>query len=146
MPLATITLTSGRQVALNNLEISSTNDGLLEGYPCALLNDRLLASLARGPETPYRTSPRHVITPERHYPDRGTGSSLPFGPVEELPAFHCRGSFTSTCVDPNLDEVLHRSRLTVIWFQHDLATPVPDFAATAIADLPWNDLAEDYEL
>ncbi|MEV5572487.1 hypothetical protein AB0L06_20785 [Spirillospora sp. NPDC052269] len=146
MPLASITLHSGRQVSLDSLQISSTYGGMLEGYPCALINDRKLAALAKRPESAYPGPPVHLITPPRRYPDGESDRRLPFGPVEELPAFYCRGSFTSHYIDPNPDEVFHRSSLTVVWFQDDLVTPVPVFVATAIADLAWDELAEDYEL
>ncbi|WP_026415997.1 hypothetical protein [Actinomadura oligospora] len=146
MKLASITLNSGRRVTLGSLEISSTYGGLLAGYPCARLNDRKLARLAKRPESDHPTCPVHLITPPRRYPEGKSGGRRPFGPVEELPALYCRGVFTSHCVTPNPDGAFDGSWLTVIWFQDDLATPVPDFAATAIADLAWDELAEDYEL
>ncbi|RFU37665.1 hypothetical protein DZF91_31720 [Actinomadura logoneensis] len=146
MPLATITLNSGRQVVLDHLDISPTYDGMLEGYPCARVNDSLLESLAKPTPTPFQTSPVHLIAPERRYPDRGSGRRLPFGPVEELPRLYCRGSFVSERVDENLDDVLYRSWLEIVWFQDDLAAPVADFVARAIADVAWDELAEDFEL
>ncbi|MFC4911585.1 hypothetical protein [Actinomadura gamaensis] len=146
MPLASITLNSGRLITLTDLKISTTYGGLLEGYPNARLNDRLLAGLAKRRESPYQTSPVHLIDPPRRRPVHGSDRRLPFGPVEELPAVHCRGSFTSERIDENLDKVLHRSWLEVVWFQDDLTTPVADFVTAAVADLDWNTLAEDHEL
>lgn len=52
MTLARIVLASGRDIELTSLEIFSTYDGLLEGYPCVLINDRLrnstMSSIDRG--------------------------------------------------------------------------------------------------
>jgi hypothetical protein len=143
--LATTVLRSGRDIELTRLEIFSTYSGFLEGYPCALVNDALLARLAQRRESAYRTQPVHVITPPRRYPDPGS-EHLAFGPVEELPAVHCRGSFESHRIDEGLDDVMHRSWLTVVWFQEDLADPVAGFVAAAVRGLAWDDLAEDYEL
>ncbi|MBO2454453.1 hypothetical protein J4573_45710 [Actinomadura barringtoniae] len=142
MTLARITLGSGRDVELTHLEISSTYGGLLEGYPCAAINDRKLAALVRRADG---FPPVHLIEPERTYPEAGSGR-LPFGPVEVLPAVHCRGAFRARPVDDALDAVLYRSELTVVWFQKDLGGPVADFVTVALADLAWDDLAEDFEL
>lgn len=141
MRLASVTLTSGRQVVLDSLDISLTYGGMLEGYPCARINDRLLSRLAKRPESVYPTCPVHLITPERRYPDRGSDRRLPFGPVEELPAVYCSGMFSSSPADGNFDG----SWLKVVWFQDDLAAPVADFVTTAVADLAWDELAEDFE-
>lgn len=145
MALTRVTLNSRRDIELISLEIFSTYDGMLEGYPCALINDRLLAGLAKGRESAYQSQPVHVITPPRSYRDLGS-ERLPFGPVEQLPSVYCRASFRSSRIDEELDGVLHRSWLTVVWFQDDLALSVADFVTAAVADLAWEELAEDYEL
>jgi hypothetical protein len=41
--LARIGLTPGRTAELTKLEIFATYGGMLEGHPCAPVNDRLLA-------------------------------------------------------------------------------------------------------
>ncbi|MCP2334805.1 hypothetical protein [Actinomadura rupiterrae] len=146
MPLAKITLASGRLIALDDLRISTTYGGLLEGYPNPGMNDRLLAHLAKRRESPYQTSPVHLIDPPRRRRDESSTRRMPFGPFEELPALYCRGSFTSDRIDETLEKVLHRSWLEVVWFQDDLTVPVADFVTAAVADLPWNTLAEDHEL
>lgn len=87
----------------------------------------------------------HAITPPRSYPDLGS-ERLPFGPVEQLPSVYCRAFFRSGRIDEELDDVLHRSWLTVVWFQDDLACPVADFVTAAVAALAWEELAKDYEL
>ncbi|MFB4316342.1 hypothetical protein [Actinomadura sp. 21ATH] len=145
MAIARITLSSGRDFELVGLEVFSTYGGMLEGYPHAALNDRLLDSLAKRRESPYGTPPVHVIRPPRTHPHPEPRSGS-FGPVETLPAVYCRGSFRSARIDEELDPVLHQSWLAVVWFQDDLNDPVVDFVAAAIADLPWDALAEDDEL
>jgi hypothetical protein len=34
----------------------------------------------------------------------------------------------------------------VVWFQDDLASPVAELVTAAVADLAWEEFAEDYEL
>lgn len=142
--LATIVLTSGRDVELTQLEVFSTYSGMLEGYPSARMNDRLLTRLATRPSSEYWTAPVHVISPPRRRLEP-TLQHEPFGPTEMLPAVYCRAHFRSHPVD-ELDPVLNRSYLTVVWFQDELVAPVPEFVTAAVADLSWQELAEDTEL
>jgi len=149
--IAWITLASGHDVELTGLEISATYGGMLEGYPCAPVNDRLLASSAKRRESAYWSPPVHVVEPPRRYPEpesrAGSGSGrLAFGPVEILPAVYCRADFCGSRIDEELDDVLFRSYLTVVWFQEDLASPIAEFVTAAVSDLAWDRLAEDREL
>lgn len=144
MTLAWITLDSGRGIQLTSLEIFSTYGGLLAGYPCALINDRLLARLA-GRKPVDGPLPVHVITPPRSYPDAGSGR-LSLGPMEQLPSVYCRADFQSRCLDEALDDGFRESGLTVVWFQDDLASPIADFVTAAVTGLAWEELAADYEL
>jgi len=145
MALATITLTSGRDIVLTGLEVFSTYGNLLEGYPSVRLNDWLLARLVRRENSAHWSAPVHVIGPPRRRLDSGD-VRLPFGPAEVLPSVYCRADFRSYPVDEERDPVLYRSYLTVYWFQDDLDEPVPAFATAAVRDLDWRGLAGDREL
>lgn len=145
MSLASIVLASGHDIRLNYLEVHSTYGGMLEGYPCARINDRKLAAVAATPQTAYWTPPVHLIIPPRHMPEAEAGSArLPFGPVEILPAVYCRGRFSSHPITEELG--LYRSYLTVVWFQEDLDTTPAEFVTAAVRHLAWDELAEDSEL
>jgi hypothetical protein len=143
--LAWIPLASGRDVELTHLEIFSTYGGMLEGYPCARINDRLLSALSKRRESAYWSPPVHVITPQRSYP-AGESAQLPFGPVEVLPGTYCRGAFRSDRIDEQLDDVLHRSYLTVVWFQDGIDLTITEFVTAAVSGLQWEQFAEDSEL
>lgn len=145
MTLARISLASGRELELTRLEIFSTYGGMLEGYPCAKMNDRLLSALSKRSKSAYWSPPVHVITPPRSYPDEQP-TQLPFGPVENLPGTYCRGAFRSDRIDEQLDDVLHRSYLTVVWFQEGIDLTIPEFVTAAVSALSWEQLAEDSEL
>jgi hypothetical protein len=144
MILARISLVSGRSIELTHLELSSMYYGMLEGYPNARMNDARLKYLAKRRESEYGSPPRHLITPPRRYPDPTSGS-WPFGPMEELPSLHCTALFHSDRINQELDPVLHRSWLEVVWFQENVASPVAEFVTAAVRDLAWDEHAEDYE-
>ncbi|WP_437028346.1 hypothetical protein [Streptomyces sp. enrichment culture] len=142
MSLARVLLTSGRTVELSELRLSSTYGGLLEGYPCKPLNDMKIDGLLRSAAQSFPGTPVHLITPPRDYPDQYAGA---FGPVEVLPAVTCVGAFRSAALDPAHDPVLHRSRLTVVWFQPTSLLPSDCEAEPGLRDMAWEQLAEDEE-
>ncbi|WAZ22751.1 hypothetical protein STRCI_004042 [Streptomyces cinnabarinus] len=143
MSLSRIVLPSGRPVDLMELQLSSTYGGMLEGYPCAIVNKMKITGLLRSAERAFPSSPVHLIPPVREYPDDYSGA---FGPVEVIPKVACLGSFRSTAVDPSLDPVLHRSHLTVAWFQPTPQTPSGSVDDHPLRELAWEELAEDHEL
>ncbi|GAA4596265.1 hypothetical protein GCM10023194_68020 [Planotetraspora phitsanulokensis] len=140
---AYVQLASGRKLALSTVELSSTYGGLLEGYPCARLNDRVISGLGGWARTHYPSMPFHLIDPPRTYPDTQPGH---FGPVEVLPAVSCVGVFSASPVSEDSDSVLCESVLVVAWFQADVSLPVGEDALPAFRELAWENLAEDREL
>ncbi|MER5211345.1 hypothetical protein ABT063_12375 [Streptomyces sp. NPDC002838] len=142
MSLTRVVLTSGRSLDLRELRLSSTYGGTLEGYPCKPVNEVRIKSLLRSAERAF-SAPVHLVPPPREYPDQYAGG---FGPVEVLPAVACVGVFRSTALDPAHDPVLYRSALTVVWFQPTARMPSGCDAEAALRELPWEELARDYEL
>lgn len=116
---------------------------MLEGYPCKPINDMKVRSLQRQAERSFSSTPVHLVPPSREYPDQTVGA---FGPVEILPSVACIGAFRSTAVAPELDPVLHRSALTVVWFQTAVDVPSGEDADSALRSIHWDELAQDYEL
>ncbi|MFF3013200.1 hypothetical protein [Streptomyces sp. NPDC057939] len=143
MSLSHIVLSSGRSIELTGLRMSSTYAGLLEGYPCKVVNDMQVRGLLFEAERDFSSGPVHLVPPSREYPD---GSGGAFGPVEVLPAVACIGAFSSTAIDPDLDPFLHRSALTVAWFQPLPDVPSGEDADPALRDIRWTELARDHEL
>lgn len=143
MSLTRIVLSSGRPLDLTEVRMSSTYGGMLEGYPCKPVNDWKIQGLLQTARSAFPRTPVHLVQPPRERPDDYVGG---FGPVEVVPAVSCVGSFRSTAVDPALDPVLHRSALTVVWFQPTTEVPSGSTAEGALLDLAWEELAEDYEL
>ncbi|MEU2711348.1 hypothetical protein [Streptomyces sp. NPDC007205] len=143
MSLSHILLSSGRSIELTELRMSSTYGGMLEGYPCKPMNDMKVSGLRREAERSFPSTPVHLVPPFREYPDQTAGA---FGPVEVLPSVACVGVFRSTAVAPELDPVLHRSALTVVWFQPIPDVPSGEDADLALRSIRWEELAQDYEL
>jgi hypothetical protein len=143
MALAYVQLSSGWDLALSTVELSSTHGGLLEGYPCAWVNDRAISGLGGWARTHYPSMPFHLIDPPRTYPDTEPGH---FGPVEVLPAVRCVGVFSASPLSEDNDSVLYESVLVVAWFQADISLPVGEDALSAFRELAWEDLAVDREL
>jgi hypothetical protein len=143
MSLSHIALSSGRSIELTELRMSSTYGGMLEGYPCKPVNEMKIRSLQRQAEQTFPSTPVHLVSPSREYPDQTAGA---FGPVEVLPSVACIGAFRSAAVAPGVDPVLHRSALTVIWFQTGLGVPSGEDADPMLRSIRWDELAQDYEL
>ncbi|MFJ8938228.1 hypothetical protein ACIRL0_21305 [Streptomyces sp. NPDC102365] len=143
MSLSHMALSSGRSIELIELHISSTYGGMLEGYPCKPVNEMKLRSLQGQAARAFPSTPVHLVPPSREYPDGTAGA---FGPVEVLPSVACIGAFRSIAVAPALDPLLHRSALTVIWFQAGLDVPSGEDADLVLRNLRWEELAQDYEL
>ncbi|MDX2394902.1 MULTISPECIES: hypothetical protein [unclassified Streptomyces] len=143
MSLSHIVLTSGRSVELTQLRMSSTYSGMLEGYPCKVVNDMRVRGLRLEADREFSFGPVHLVQPSREYPDLSGGA---FGPVEVLPPVACIGVFGSTAISPELDPVLHRSVLTVAWFQAVPEVPSGEDADLALRGIRWAELARDHEL
>ncbi|MEU4280853.1 hypothetical protein [Streptomyces tanashiensis] len=143
MSLSHIALSSGRSIELTELRMSSTYGGMLEGYPCKLINDMRVRGLQQQAERAFPSRPVHLVPPSREYPDQTAGT---FGPVEVLPSVACIGVFRSTAVASELDPVLHRSALTVVWFQTGVDVPSGEDADLGLRSIRWEGLAQDHEL
>jgi hypothetical protein len=56
------------------------------------------------------------------------------------------GRFSSAPVDTNLDPVLHRSHLAIVWFQDSVAIPGGGNIPAALRDVRWEERAQDEEV
>ncbi|MFJ8431081.1 hypothetical protein ACIQ9P_07245 [Kitasatospora sp. NPDC094019] len=143
MALTRVLLSSGRSIELSTVRLSSTYGGLLEGYPFRRFNDRKLERALADARDAAPSSPVRLVAPVRELPDVPPGA---FGPVETLPAVTCVGRFTSGPVGADRDAVSYYSALTLVWFQATPVLPSGEDGDAALRDLPWERLAEDFEL
>ncbi|WP_399881812.1 hypothetical protein ACGH7X_04395 [Streptomyces sp. BBFR51] len=142
MSLSRITLSSRRSIALAELRLSSTYDGLLEGVPTKRVNEGIVAGRLRVAREAYPGWPVHLIPPELTETGRTTRLDEP---IEHLPAVACVGAFESDEIDPAHDSGWYFSALVVVWFQHTPDPPSNDDAPAALRELPWQELAKDFE-
>ena len=112
----------------------------------ARLNDMIVDGLAHEAGRLLPRAPIHIVSPVRTRPEQDLKGQVPFGPLELLPPVICMGRFSSDPVDPDLDPVLHRSRLVVVWFQDDAAVPTGSDIPAALYDVRWEDWAKDEEI
>ncbi|RKN20814.1 hypothetical protein D7147_08215 [Micromonospora musae] len=146
MELALVVLPNGRDIALTEVHLTSTYGGLLEGYPMRRLNDMIMGGLAQRAARVLPGAPVHVVDPPRTRESDLNVGSLPFGPVESLPAVIVMGRFSSGPVDDGKDPVLHRSRLVIVWLQDHVALPSPEGAPAGLTVVDWERWAEDFEI
>lgn len=143
MALTKIHLSSGRSIELSDVRLSSTYGGFLEGYPSRRINDLKVERTLRNAREAVPSVPTHLVDPVRHLPDDTPGA---FGPVEVLLTVTCVGRFTSRPVGPDRDAVSYYSALTLVWFQDTPVLPSEEDTDTALRDLRWEELAEDFEI
>lgn len=129
MPLAHITLASGREVDLTTLVIDDTYDGLPGSS--ADVNEMILAELTDADED---EPPVHLVLPSEDY-----------DPSSPLPAVTFAATFRSAPVEDTEHPDLAASWLTVVWFAASADEPVAGLVAPVVADLDWEGLAEDFD-
>lgn len=143
MALAQVVLGSGRLLELSRVRMEETYEGLLMGYPTRQMNDAIVAGAVKQAEKDYPSIPVHLVEPPRVPRELRRAT---FGPMETLPGVQCTGFFTSGPVDPELDSVLHYSRLVVVWFQASSDLASLEQAAPGLCDVPWGEKAGDEEV
>ncbi|MGW4693214.1 hypothetical protein ACWEO1_12600 [Kitasatospora cineracea] len=141
MLLTEVLLSSGRSIRLDEVRMSATYGGMLEGYPCRRVNDRSVKHLRDAAARQYPSLPVHLVEPVREHPEDGIRGGL--GPEERLPAVRCVGLFSSHPVVGRAGADF--SQLVVAWYQ-----PGPELSGLVesvpgLAGLPWEELAADRE-
>lgn len=133
-------LASGRVVRLDALHIDCTYADLVDGIPDAKYNEKILARKRQHLEKVWGQRPTHLISPETRtvevkslFAERGI----------YLPEITYHAWLTS---DPIGGESCG-SELVVVWFEHKAAgTGVLGVVERAVRDLPWEQLAKDYDV
>ncbi|GLW55911.1 hypothetical protein [Kitasatospora phosalacinea] len=140
MLLTEVLLTSGRSIRLDEVRMSTTYGGMLEGYPNRRINDWSVEHLRGAAARQYPSIPVHLVEPVREQPEDGHQGRM--GPEERLPPVRCVGLFSSYPISRGAADF---SQLVVAWYQ-----PGPELSGLAegvpgLAGLPWEELAQDCE-
>lgn len=135
MSLTVINHTTGRKLVLQTLVVGESYACLLEGIPSEEITGLALQDVRKTAARSFSTgAPIHVIGPPlvtgRHGEQR-----LP-------PTFVC-GEFVS--FDPAADASKQASMLSVIWFQNDFPPILSPENERLVAEIPWNQLAADFD-
>lgn len=141
-----LTLLDGRGITLKALRQRMTYAGLLEGTPCARLNDRIVESAveaARRDWEPRDFSPALIPPARRPFLREPQEESDPGREQEWLPMITCTAEFESH--SPARNPEMDGSALTVVWFQDDYALPLSAAALEAIKAIDWQARAHDFQ-
>lgn len=150
-----ITLNSGREIRLSDLNQSYTYAGLIHGLPYRQFNQQLIDEYRMAAQKEMRTdSPAHVLAPpvlevENAHEEQRQMFERRFGVVERIPFLACRALFLFGGVQragEEEDDIAYLSRLAVVWFQDAFAMPIDATILEQIRGINWDTLAEGYSL
>jgi hypothetical protein len=127
-----INLACGRIVHVDGFSVQPTYNGLLAGDPDKELNDEIIAAALLSEEWGERKT--HLVEPV--IITGKCGAPL-------LPEWTCKAWLV--CHNPIKKG--DGSELIVVWFAYEVfGYPLISVVANAAIDLPWDELAEDFEL
>jgi hypothetical protein len=137
----TLSLESGRKVYADEIHISATYAGLLEGVPDDKLNWRILDRLPEQMGLIFRSAAVYVLPPEierRTEPHPIMGGSRQ---VAIMPPVQLAMRFISS--EPFTPDG-HASQLVVVWHQHTVTPLIADSSRLRLERLNWKDNAMEF--
>jgi len=138
-----IVLGSSRSIALRELRLRGTYEGLLSGLPTKEKNRRLLERLAKSEvHARYGVAP-HIVPPVETEIELPSGETYPFGLPARLPQVVCTARFES--LSPTSKSAGDASGLVVVWFQEDFAVPPPSEVLLRLQSIDWDSDAGSFD-
>jgi hypothetical protein len=141
-----ITLNSGREIYLQDLNQSHSYAGLLLGLPNREYNLDLIRQFRQTAMKEMHTRYVFVVTPpvlDFVDADGEKRTRSRRGPVERIPDIACTARFYSSGVVREGDEdIAFASVMTVVWFQETFALPIDEMAMEHIKAIDWDRLAD----
>ena len=138
--MSRVTLSTGREVVLEELNQRLTYEGLIEGLPTTNLNKRHLDSLVAEQREKRPKTPVYLLTPAETPMEWPGGERYPFGTPARLPGVTCIGRFGSR------NSPLSYSELTIIWLQNEFAMPIDSSVLEEVVRLDWDALAAEFPI
>lgn len=141
-----ITLNTGREVRLSDLNQSHTYAGLLLGVPDREYNQELITQFRKAAKEEMHRSYAYVVTPpvldvdcsdqlKRRHQQLGKH-------VERIPYIACTALFRSGGVQREGDEDIGiMSAMAIVWFQDYFALPIDEAVLDKIKAIDWDKLA-----
>ena len=136
-----LTVENNKSVSIKGIYQWPTYGGLLEGLPVERINSNIIqnarytAKRHTGNQTLFMIEP--ISTP---IPYEGI---YPFGTPTALPNIICVADLS--VAQPARDMNKQGSALTVMWFQNDYAFPIDNDILEKIKEIPWSQLADDFD-
>lgn len=130
----------GKTVVLKGLYQTGTYSGLLEGLPTDKMNARILNSAKESARKVFHIQEVYLIEPEQKPLKTGW---YPFGKPAALPKIECIAELWH--YQPARNSGMDFSALVVIWYQENFALPIEAKVLEQLRELPWNDVAGDFD-
>lgn len=128
-------------IYIKSLHQWQTYIGLLEGLPTDRMNAEILKRVRQKAKDYTGINAVYVIEPEQ-VPIQYDGK-YPFGTPMELPGYICITELSK--FGAARDKTKDGSALALVWFQNSYAFPVNEDILHKIAQLKWEELAEDFD-
>ena len=128
----TFNLHNGRSVSVEQFQHSDTYASLLEGKPNEFINNRIIERSLKAASKHDSDKP-FLIPPKTHQDSRGG---------VRIPPVCCVAQLMST----PMSSQMHGSALSVVWFSDPFFDePLAIFTERSLRDIPWEQVARDFE-
>lgn len=133
----------GVQPRVGAFAMRETYSGLMEGYPCKLINESMIlpACVGFAKRLDLSVGKPHIL----EAPLTRNGREHGFGPEESLPAMFFAVSLTASHFGAPRPDGCDMSSAILGWFQETLAPPVDPRIIEQVRALRWADVATFYE-
>lgn len=132
----------GVQPRVDSLAMKGTYSGLMEGYPCKLINESMILPACLGFAKRLNLSVKpHIL----EAPITRSGQEHGFGPEESLPAMFFAVTLTESHFGAPRPDGCDMSSAVLGWFQETPAPPVDPRIIEQVRALRWEDIATFYE-
>ncbi|MCA8831390.1 hypothetical protein [Hymenobacter pini] len=131
----------GKTVVMKALHQAGTYSGLLEGLPTTRMNKEILRRVKDSARRIFYAQDIFLIEPVQKLLKREKW--YVFGKPAILPKIQCIAELYHP--QPARNHDMHFSALTVIWYQDSYALPIYPEVVRKLKELPWDDIAGDFE-
>ena len=140
--MSSLTIENNHTAYITRIYQYPAYDGLIEGLPTRSMNRDIIKGAIESAPNYTGESAVYLIEPIEQ-PLEYDGQ-YPFGQPATIPSFACIAKFECRWVshDPDMDY----SALTVVWFQAQYAFPVDELILEKIKQIPWSQVANEYEI
>lgn len=137
-----VTLQSGREIEIQELNQELTYAGFIEGFPTTDQNKRKIDGILKACMASAGATPVLLFEPEEKLIEHN--QPYPFGTPATIPHVTCIAKLQSTSLRER--DPLMYSELIVIWLQDEFALPIEPSTLQWIVELDWENVAREFEV